>query len=103
MKFNPTRIDLVSDDQLWDLRRSVVIPLPGDRALRFGFNIEAWCKRGPRHYQVVAHPRVVESLAEMTETSEDEQREYLRDMGVEAPTWDEWVEQKQEGARGSQP
>jgi hypothetical protein len=57
--------------------KSLVIPLPNQRALRIGFQWRSWCKLGPRRYTVVASPRFVEQWERMGGTTEQ-----LRETGV---------------------
>jgi hypothetical protein len=79
--------------------RSVVIPLPRGRALRFGLKFEWWAYIGPRRYRMVAHPRFVEQMADLTERSVEVERESMQGQGIETPTWDEYVETKVEAGR----
>jgi hypothetical protein len=63
------------------LGRSVVIPLPGDRALRIGFKLNGWFKLGPRRYRVVAAPSFVESMGQLV-GGEAKAREWLHNRDI---------------------
>ena len=66
--------------ELVGLAKSWVIPLPKDRALRFGFKLDWWVGIGPRRYQVVATPEFVEQYEKICGVEDGELR--LADMGV---------------------
>jgi hypothetical protein len=84
---NPRRfwpVKTVWIESLIDLHgfcRSLVIPLPGDRALRVGFRIESWCKLGPRRYKVAATEQFAEQMERIAGIEDG--RAWLEDMGVE--------------------
>lgn len=81
--FQPGKVAVLQD--IFDasfVRKGWVIPLPRNRAFRFGFGIELWGYRGPRRYDVVAAPSFVESMSAVTGDSEEQTREWLDDMGI---------------------
>ena len=55
--------------------KSVVIPLPHNRALRFGGWFQVWCHIGPRRYTIIAEPGFVESWERMGLGTVDDLRE----------------------------
>jgi hypothetical protein len=60
-----TKREIVTLDSVMDAPqtvRSLVIPLPRNRALRIGFRLTGWCELGPRRYRVVASPDFAKSL-----------------------------------------
>lgn len=63
----------------FDFRKGIVIPLPGDRALRLGLGIDFWCTLGPRRYKVVWTQDALDDLAELV--GEDKAEDFMKEVG----------------------
>lgn len=44
------------------IRRGLTIPLPRGKALRIGFTFKGWFRLGPRKYDVVIPPNVLQEM-----------------------------------------
>lgn len=74
------RYDDIGD--FWRLKRGLVLPWFGGRALRLGFYVEAWARVGPRRFRIMVAPRAVEDLADIAWGGDiDKTKDELREWG----------------------